>query len=64
MEPVAVRPDMGRLEHKVASGGQMGVEANMHRWHNVLDGEPCFAGAMSMSHGRHTIGNLSTPLKV
>jgi len=22
---------MGRLEHKVASGGQMGVEANMHR---------------------------------
>ena len=32
LEPVAVRPDMGRLEHKVASGGQMGVEANMHRW--------------------------------
>ena len=32
LEPVAVRPDMGRLEHKVASGGQMGVEANIHRW--------------------------------
>ena len=26
----AVRPDMGRLECKVASGGQM--EAGIHRW--------------------------------
>ena len=29
LEP-AVRPDMGRLDCKVASGGQM--EAGIHRW--------------------------------